>query len=92
MANNAFDAYMMFNNGFRKAIVKAPEHAAGTVVDIVVDGVDKVEQLAGNTRTALLLKSLRRNLKRKRRLLISSEKSYQRHFIVPNQVTECMLL
>ena len=54
MANNAFDAYMMFNNGFRKAIVKAPEHAAGTVVDIVVDGVDKVERLAGNTRTALL--------------------------------------
>ena len=34
MANNAFDAYMMFNNGFRKAIVKAPEHAAGTVVDL----------------------------------------------------------
>lgn len=54
MANNPFDTYMMFNNGLRKAIVKAPEHSAGTVVDIVVEGMDKVENLADNTRAALL--------------------------------------
>ena len=40
----AYAAYERFNTGslMRKAIVEAPGSAIGTVVDIVVDEIDKV--------------------------------------------------
>lgn len=47
MVYNPYEEYMKFNN-CRKVIVEAPEHAVGTVVDIVVDGIDKVERITEN--------------------------------------------
>lgn len=47
MVMNAYDAYKMQSN-CKKAIVEAPGHAVGTVVDIMVDGFNKVERITEN--------------------------------------------